>query len=235
MTLQEDLIKCQNTRAITVQYAKDLELQSHALYLKRMELERDYNEFINSPNYDPRNINDSEYAAKLQNGIQRIERKIRDTLGYYSNATSDIPSYSLIANSEEALIDAIDDCIKNVVPEWKKSFQKAIIAYRVANAADAVSSSKKATNDIILASAHITSAAIISAAEAIETPQIASETLEEKTQILLKTCSTLIDIGVKASQKRVDEIRAIKANDQRFLVENAKRTTVSAITEKSGG
>lgn len=235
LTLQEDLIKCQNTRAITVQYAKDLELQSHALYLKRMELERDYNEFINSPNYDPRNINDSEYAAKLQNGIQRIERKIRDTLGYYSNATSDIPSYSLIANSEEALIDAIDDCIKNVVPEWKKSFQKAIIAYRVANAADAIASSKKATNDIILASAHITSAAIISAAEAIETPQIASETLEEKTQILLKTCSTLIDIGVKASQKRVDEIRAIKANDQRFLVENAKRTTVSAITEKSGG
>ena len=72
-------------------------------------------------------------------------------------------------------------------------------------------------------------------AEAIETLQIASETLEEKTQILLKTCSTLIDIGVKASQKRVDEIRAIKANDQRFLVENAKRTTVSAITEKSGG
>ena len=235
LTLQEDLIKCQKTRATTVQYAKDLELQSHALYQKRMELERTYNEFINSPEYDPKNIDHSEYAAKLQNGIQRIERKIRDTIGYQSNALSDIPSYSLIANSEEALIDAIDDCIKNVIPEWKKSFQKAIIAYRVANAADAVASSKKATNDIILASAHITSAAIISAAEAIETPQIASETLEEKTQIFLQTVSTLIDIGVKASQERVEEIRAIKSNDKSFLAENAKRTTVSSITATSGG
>lgn len=235
LTLQEDLIKCQKTRASTVQYAKDLELQSHALYQKRMELERTYNEFINSSDYDPKNIDHSEYAAKLQNGIQRIERKIRDTIGYQSNALSDIPSYSLIANSEEALIDAIDDCIKNVIPEWKKSFQKAIIAYRVANAADAVASSKKATNDIILASAHITSAAIISAAEAIETPQIASETLEEKTQIFLQTVSTLIDIGVKASQKRVEEIRAIKSNDKSFLAENAKRTTVSSITATSGG
>lgn len=235
LTLQEDLIKCQKTRATTVQYAKDLELQSHALYQKRMELEEEYNQFINSPDYDPRNIDHSEYAAKLQNGIQRIERKIRDTVGYQSNALSDIPSYSLVANSEEALIDAIDDCIKNVIPEWKKAFQKAIIAYRVANAAEVVSSSKKATNDIILASANITSAAIISAAEAIETPQIASETLEQKTQILLQTCSTLIDIGVKASQKRVEEIRAIKSNERQFLQENAKRMTVNVIPEKNGG
>ena len=235
LVLREDLIKCKKTRADTIQYAKDLELLYHALYQKRLELEETYNKFINSSKYDPNNLDHTEYAASLQDGMQRLERKMRDIKGYHSNATSDIPSFQFISKAEESMIDEINDCITNLVPEWEKAFQKAIIAYRVANAAEVVSSTKKATNDIILASANITSQAIISAAEAVETPQIASETLEKKTQIFLDMCDKLVNIALEASQRRIEESKAITEDEQRLIAANSQRSTVSLISDKSGG
>ena len=235
LVLREDLIKCQNTRANTIQYAKDLELLYHALYQKRLELEKIYNDFVNGSEYDPNNLDHTEYVAKLQDGMQELERKMRDILGYHSNATSDIPSFQFISSAEKSMINSIDDCIKNVVPEWKKAFQKAIIAYRVANAAEVVSSTKQATNDIILASAKVTSQAIISAAEAVETPQIASETLEKKTQIFLDMCDKLVNIARDASERRIEESKAIKDDEQRLISANSQKSTVSLISDKSGG
>lgn len=235
LTLREDLIRCAKTREKTVEFAKNLEYEYIALYKKREELEKLYNEFINSPDYDPSNLDHSEYTTKLQNGIQQIERKMDSILRYRVNAIQDIPSLSLVSSSENAMINSIDDCIKNVIPEWNKAFLKAILAYRVANAADVMKSTKQATNDILLTSAEMTANAIISSAEAIESPQIASETLERKTEIFISTCNQLVQIATDASKKRMADAQRLKDIEKQSLIESGKRKTVPLISNNTGG
>lgn len=235
LTLREDLIRCANTRARTIEFAKHLEYEYIALYQKRAELEKTYDEFISGPTYDPSNLDHSEYAARLQTGIQSIERKMDATLRYRVNAIQDIPSLTFVNSAETAMINTIDDCIKNVVPEWNKAFLKAILAYRVSNAADVMKSAKHATNNILTTSAQMTSNAIISAAEAIETPQIASETLEKKTEIFLAMCSRLTQISTEASKRRIDEAPLLKEMEKKSLVESSSRKTVPVISDSTGG
>lgn len=235
LTLREDLIRCANTREKTVEFAKNLEYEYIALYKKREELEKLYNEFTSSPDYNPSNLDHSEYSAKLQNGIQLIERKMDSVLRYRVNSIQDIPSLALISSSENAMINSIDDCIKNVIPEWNKAFLKAILAYRVANAADVMKSTKQATNDILITSAEMTANAIISSAEAIESPQIASETLERKTEIFISTCNKLVQIATDASKQRIADAQRLKEIEHQSLIESGKRKTVQLNSNNSGG
>lgn len=235
LTLREDLLRCEKTRAKTVEFAKILEYEYIALYKKREELERLYNEFTSRPDYNPSNIDHSEYVAKLQNGMQSLERKMDATLRYQANARQDIPSLSFIKEAEVAMITTIDDCIANVIPEWNKAFFKALIAYRVSNAADVIKSTKQATNSILLTSAQMSANAIVSAAEAIETPQIATETLEKKTTIFLEMCDKLTQISMEASQGRLADAAKLKTMDQQALEENAKRKTVPLTLKESDG
>lgn len=235
LTLREDLIRCEKTRAKTVEFAKFLEYEYIALHTKREELERLYNEFTSRPDYNPSNIDHSEYVAKLQTGMQSLERKMDATLRYQANARQDIPSLSFIQAADTSMITTIDDCLTNVIPEWHKAFLKAIIAYRVANAADTMKSTKQATNVILLTSAQMSADAVVSAAEAIETPNIATETLEKKTAIFLEMCDKLTQISLDASQQRLADASKLKTLDQQALEENAKRKTVKIITEESDG
>lgn len=235
LTLREDLIRCDKTRKKTIEFAKALEFEYIALSRKKEELERLYNEFTSSPDYKPGTIDHSEFVIKLQNGIQSLERKMDSTLRYLANAIQDIPSLSIIKEAEVAMITTIDDCIANVIPEWNKAFFKAIIAYRVSNTADVIKSTKQATNSILLTSAQMSANAIVSAAEAIEAPQIATETLEKKTAIFLEMCDKLTQISMDASQKRLEDAAKLKAINQQALEESTKRKTVPLILEESDG
>ena len=235
LTLREDLIRCAKTREKTIEFAKNLEYEYIALYKKREELEKTYEEFISSSEYDPVNLDHSEYIEGLQNGIQHIERKMDNTLRYRVNAIQDIPSYSFIRSSENALINAMDDCIKNVVPEWNKSFLKAILAYRVANSSEVLASSKKATNEIITKSAELTSDAIIAAAQAIEAPQITSETLEKKTEIFINTCNELVRIATDASKRRTEDAVRLKEIEEQSIIATEKRRTIPFRMNNDGG
>ena len=234
LTLREDLIRCTNTREKTVEFAKNLEYEYIALYKKRQELEKLYNDFVKSSEYNVSNLDHTEYVEKLQNGIQQIERKMDAILRYRINAIQDIPSLSLVSSAENAMINSIDDCIKNVIPEWDKAFLKAILAYRVANAAEVMKSTKQATNNILLTSSQMTSNAIISAAEAIETPQIASETLEKKTEIFISMVNQLVKISEDASKQRLVDAQRLKEIEKQSLVESTQRKTVPLIDEGGG-
>jgi len=230
LTLREDLLRCARTRAMTVEFAKNLEYEYIALYKKKLELEKTYQEFIVSPDYDEANLDHSEYVNKLQTGIQNIERKMDNTLRLHVNAVQDIPSFSLVSNAENAMINSIDDCIKNVVPEWNKAFLKALLAYRVANSADVLKATKEATNEILIKSAMMTADAIVSAAEVIETPQIASETLEKKTEIFLDSINKIVQISIEASKKRVEDAERLKKLEKDSIIQSTQRKTVPIIT-----
>jgi len=235
LTLREDLIRCAKTRERTVEYAKNLEYEYIVLYKKKQELERTYQEFISSPDYDETNLEHSEYINKLQVGIQNIERKMDDTLRYRVNAIQDIPSYSFISSAENAMINSIDDCVKNVVPEWNKAFLKAILAYRVANAADVMKSTKTATNAILITAAEMTSKALISASEVIEEPQIASETLDKKTEIFIATLDKMVQISLDASKRRAEDAVRLKEREKQSIAQSSQRKTVQSLAEVSGG
>lgn len=235
LTLREDLLRCARTRALTVEFAKNLEYEYIALYKKKLELEKTYQEFISSTDYDEANLDHSEYINKLQTGIQNIERKMDDVLRLRVNAIQDIPSFSLVSNAENALINSIDDCIKNVVPEWNKAFLKAILAYRVQNAADVLKSTKEATNQILIKSSQMTANAIVSAAEVIESPQIASETLEKKTEIFLSSIDKIVQISIDASKKRAEDAVRLKELERESIVQSSQRRTVPIISEGTGG
>lgn len=235
LTLSEDLIKCKKIRESTIAYAIQLELEYIALYQKRLELEKEYNEFTTSPNYNSFNLEDSEHSAELQDGIAALERKMDATLRSRINAIGDIPSYTTIRQGEQAIIYAIDDCIDNVVPEWEKSFAKALIAYRLANAATVVQKTKEATGEIYVTAAKITSKALISAAEAIETPQVATKALEEKTQIFIDTCNKLVEISNNASEARIADAEKLKEIEKETLIANQARKTAKLTANNEGG
>ena len=129
----------------------------------------------------------------------------------------------------------MDDCIKNVVPEWNKSFLKAILAYRVANSSEVLASSKKATNEIITKSAELTSDAIIAAAQAIEAPQITSETLEKKTEIFINTCNELVRIATDASKRRTEDAVRLKEIEEQSIIATEKRRTIPFRMNNDGG
>ena len=229
LTLREDLIRCQKTRQATIEFAKLLEYEYISLYQKRQELEAEYQRFTNSPDYNPINLDCTEYAEKIQNAIQQIERKMDALLRYRINAIHDIPSLALVQASENAIINHIEDCIRNVIPEWDKAFLKAILAYRVANAADVMTSINNATNAILISSTEMTSKAIIGAAEVIEAPSIATETLQRQTEIFIDTCNKLVEIATTASQRRIDDAAKLKEEEKKSIISSTQRKTIPVI------
>ena len=233
LTLREDLIRCGKTREATIEFAKNLEYEYIALYQKRQELEAEYQRFTTSPEYNPIDLDDTEYAEKIQNAIQQIERKMDALLRYRINAIHDIPSLALVQASENAIINHIEDCIRNVIPEWDKAFLKAILAYRVANAADVMTSINNATNAILLSSTEMTAKAIIGAAEVIEAPSIATETLQKQTEIFIDTCNKLVEIAQNASQRRIEDAEKLKEEEKNSILSSTQRKTIPVIPEES--
>ena len=233
LTLREDLIRCGKTREATIEFAKNLEYEYIALYQKRQELEAEYQRFTTSPEYNPINLDDTEYAEGIQNAIQQIERKMDALLRYRINAIHDIPSLALVQASENAIINHIEDCIRNVIPEWDKAFLKALLAYRVANAADVMTSINNATNAILLSSTEMTAKAIIGAAEVIEAPSIATETLQKQTEIFIDTCNKLVEIAQNASQRRIEDAEKLKEEEKKSILSSTQRKTIPVIPEKS--
>lgn len=233
LTLREDLIRCGKTREATIEFAKNLEYEYIALYQKRQELEAEYQRFTTSPEYNPINLDDTEYAEGIQNAIQQIERKMDALLRYRINAIHDIPSLALVQASENAIINHIEDCIRNVIPEWDKAFLKAILAYRVANAADVMTSINNATNAILLSSTEMTAKAIIGAAEVIEAPSIATETLQKQTEIFIDTCNKLVEIAQNASQRRIEDAEKLKEEEKKSILSSTQRKTIPVIPEES--
>lgn len=233
LTLREDLIRCGKTREATIEFAKNLEYEYIALYQKRQELEVEYQRFTTSPEYNPINLDDTEYAEGIQNAIQQIERKMDALLRYRINAIHDIPSLALVQASENAIINHIEDCIRNVIPEWDKAFLKALLAYRVANAADVMTSINNATNAILLSSTEMTAKAIIGAAEVIEAPSIATETLQKQTEIFIDTCNKLVEIAQNASQRRIEDAEKLKEEEKKSILSSTQRKTIPVIPEES--
>ena len=233
LTLREDLIRCGKTREATIEFAKNLEYEYIALYQKRQELEAEYQRFTTSPEYNPINLDDTEYAEGIQNAIQQIERKMDALLRYRINAIHDIPSLALVQASENAIINHIEDCIRNVIPEWDKAFLKALLAYRVANAADVMTSINNATNAILLSSTEMTAKAIIGAAEVIEAPSIATETLQKQTEIFIDTCNKLVEIAQNASQRRIEDAEKLKEEEKKSILSSTQRKTIPVISEES--
>ena len=234
LTLAEDKTRCISIRKDTVEFAIDLELFYFAYQQKRLALEREYNDFVNSPSYNPANLNDSEHANDLQDQMQALERKMDATLRSHANAISDIPTYSMIKAGENAIIDAIQDCIDNVVPEWEKSFAKAILSYRLNNAATVIKQTKDANGQIAIAAARVSSQGVISAAEAIEAPLMATQALQEKNQIFLETIDKLVQISKEASERRIKDADVIRDEERKTLFANQQRKTATLVEPAKG-
>ncbi len=234
LTLAEDKTRCISIRKDTVQFAINLELFYFAYQQKRLALEQEYNDFVNSPSYNPANLHDSEHANELQDQMQALERKMDATLRSHANAISDIPTYSMIKAGENAIIDAIQDCIDNVVPEWEKSFAKAILSYRLNNAATVIKQTKEANGQIAVAAARLASQGLISAAEAIEAPSMATEALQEKNQIFLETIDRLVQISKEASERRIKDADVIRDEERKTLFANQQRKTAVLIEPVEG-
>ncbi len=234
LTLAEDKTRCISIRKDTVEFAIDLELFYFAYQQKRIALEREYNDFVNSPSYNPANLNDSEHANDLQDQMQALERKMDATLRSHANAISDIPTYSMIKAGENAIIDAIQDCIDNVVPEWEKSFAKAILSYRLNNAATVIKQTKDANGQIAIAAARVSSQGVISAAEAIEAPLMATQALQEKNQIFLETIDKLVQISKEASERRIKDADVIRDEERKTLFANQQRKTATLVEPAKG-
>lgn len=210
LTLSEDLIKCKKIRESTIAYAIQLELEYIALYQKRLELEKEYNEFTTSPNYNSFNLEDSEHSAELQDGISALERKMDATLRSRINAIGDIPSYTTIRQGEQAIIYAIDDCIDNVVPEWEKSFAKALISYRLANAATVVQKTKEATGEIYVTATKITSKALISAAKQLKLHRLLQKLLKKKLKSSLILVISLLKFQIMLLKQELQMQKSLK-------------------------
>lgn len=231
LSLRKDLLQCTATRKSTVEFAKQLELEYIALYEKRRALEVEYEQFTTSADYNPNDLDQSEYAAKLQDGIQAIERKMDNTLRYRINTIETIPNLALIRSVDTALIHEIDDLRMHIIPEWNKAFQQAILSYRASNAAKIVQSAKQATNEILLTAARVTSEAVLATAQIVETPQIATATLEEKNRILIDTCTKLVSIAQAASQERANEAVRLKQMEGESLTIHGGRKTIQIMQE----
>lgn len=217
LSLQEDLIRCSSMKEKNIEYAKALEFECIALQLKKQELETEKERFLSSPEYNPNNLDNVEYAGKLEDGIEEISRKIDNTMRFRLLAIQDLPTLKITRNADIALIHTIEDAIVNLIPQWKKAFSKALLSYRLYNAATVMETVHQATQEIFEQSAKITSAAVTKSAEMIEEPQVASETLRKISDTISSMCEEVVNISAKAQEMREKELPELKKMEQEAL------------------
>lgn len=223
LSLQEDLIRCSSMREKNIEYAKALEFECIALQLRKKELEDEKNSFVNSSNYNENNLDDVEYVGKLCDGIQEISRKIDNTVRFRLLAIQDLPALKITRNADIALINTIEDAVVNLIPQWKKAFSKALLSYRLYNAATVMEAVHQATDEIFEQSAKITSAAVVKSSKMIETPQVASETLRKINETMISMCDEIADISAQAEEMRKKDYPELKRMEQEALAIEANR------------
>lgn len=223
LSLQEDLIRCSSMKEKNIEYAKALEFECIALQLRKEELQNEKEEFTNSPQYNPNNLDDVEYAGKLDDGIQEISRKIDNTIRFRLLAIQDLPTLKITRNADIALIHTIEDAVVNLIPQWKKAFSKALLSYRLYNAATVMETVHQASQEIFEQSAKITSAAVTKSAEMIEAPQVASETLKKINETIISMCDEVVNISAKAQEMREKDLPELKKMEQEALDIEASR------------
>lgn len=210
ISLQEDLVRCSAMKEKNVEYAKALEFECIALQMRKKELEDELSSFMNSSEYNPNNLDDIDYMDQLSCGIQEISRKIFDTAGFRLNAIQDLPTLKITRNAEITLINKIDNTIVNIIPQWKKAFSKALLSYRLYNAANVLEAVQETSQQIFEESARLTSEAVIKSAKMVETPAIAIKTFEEINEILGSMVFEIATISTEAEKMRQDELPNIK-------------------------
>ena len=217
LSLSEDLIRCDSIRNKNIEYAKALELECIALQLRKTELENERERFINSSEYNPNNLDDVEYVGRVYDSVQDISRKIDNTARFRVVTIQDLPALKITRNAEKALINTIEDAVVNLIPQWKKAFSKALLSYRLYNAATVMETVHNATQEILEESARITSSAVVKSAEMIEAPQIASETLRKINETLVSMCDEVANISARAQEMRDKDLPELKRMEQEAL------------------
>ena len=96
-----------------------------------------------------------------------------------------------------------------------------------------MTSINNATNAILLSSTEMTAKAIIGAAEVIEAPSIATETLQKQTEIFIDTCNKLVEIAQNASQRRIEDAEKLKEEEKKSILSSTQRKTIPVIPEES--
>ena len=223
LSLQEDLIRCSAMREKNIEYAKSLELECIALQLRKSELEAEKEEFMNSPDYNENNLDDVEYVGKLNDGILEISRKIDNTARFRLIAVQDLPTLKITRNADIAIVNTIEDAVVNLIPQWKKAFSKALLSYRLYNAATVMDAVHQASAEIFEQSAQITSAAVLKSAEMIEKPQITSETLKKINETIISMCDEVVRISDEAREIREKDLPELKKMEQEALAIETRR------------
>ena len=223
LSLQEDLIRCSSMREKNIEYAKSLELECIALQLRKSELEAERESFMNSPSYNENNLDDVEYVGRLQDGILEISRKIDNTARFRLIAIQDLPTLKITRNADIAIVNTIEDAVVNLIPQWKKAFSKALLSYRLYNAATVMDAVHQASAEIFEQSAQITSAAVLKSAEMIEKPQVTSETLKKINESIIAMCDEVVRISTEAQEIREKDLPELKRMEQEALAIESRR------------
>lgn len=223
LSLQEDLIRCSSMREKNIEYAKSLELECIALQLRKSELEAERESFMNSPSYNENNLDDVEYVGRLQDGILEISRKIDNTARFRLIAIQDLPTLKITKNADIAIVNTIEDAVVNLIPQWKKAFSKALLSYRLYNAATVMDAVHQASAEIFEQSAQITSTAVLKSAEMIEKPQVTSETLKKINESIIAMCDEVVKISAEAREIREKDLPELKRMEQEALAIETRR------------
>lgn len=223
LSLQEDLIRCSSMREKNIEYAKSLELECIALQLRKSELEAERESFMNSPSYNENNLDDVEYVGRLQDGILEISRKIDNTARFRLIAIQDLPTLKITRNADIAIVNTIEDAVVNLIPQWKKAFSKALLSYRLYNAATVMDAVHQASAEIFEQSAQITSTAVLKSAEMIEKPQVTSETLKKINETIINMCDEVVKISAEAREIREKDLPELKRMEQEALAIETRR------------
>ena len=224
LSLQEDLIRCSSMREKNIEYAKALELECIALQLRKSELEAERESFMSSPSYNENSLDDVEYVGRLHDGILEISRKLDNTARFRLIAIQDLPTLKITRNADIAIINTIEDAVVNLIPQWKKAFSKALLSYRLYNAATVMDAVHQASAEIFEQSAQITSAAVLKSAEMIEKPQVTSETLKKINETIIAMCDEVVRISEEAQEIREKDLPELKRMEQEALaIETRKK------------
>lgn len=217
ISLQEDLVRCNAMKQKNIEYANSLELECIALQVRKSELEDELNSFMNNPEYNPNNLDDVERVGQLSDGIQEISRKIDNTARFRLLAIQDIPTLKITRNADVTIINRIDDAVVNLIPQWKKAFTKALLSYRLYNAATVLEAVQETSKEIFEQSAKLTSDAVIKSAKMVEAPAVASETFRKINETIISMCDEVVKISAEAMEMREKDLPELKRMEQEAL------------------
>lgn len=217
ISLQEDLVRCNAMKQKNIEYANSLEFECIALQIRKKELEDELNGFMESSEYNPNNLDDVERVGQLSDGIQEISRKIDNTARFRLLAIQDIPTLKITRNADVTIINRIDDAVVNLIPQWKKAFTKALLSYRLYNAATVLEAVQETSKDIFEQSAKLTSDAVIKSARMVEAPAVASETFRKINETIISMCDEVAKISSEAMEMRERDLPELKKMEQEAL------------------